>query len=96
MRFFSYLFYSRGLKPYTNFHYRAASTQPLLIYFNIDLRVQAVHSILITMKLQRPKEPSSRPAWNLSKVLIYLENIDTTSIIHSLRKSAFLLILATS
>ena len=41
MRFFSYLFYPRGLNPYTTFHYRAAS-QPLSIYFNIDLRVQAV------------------------------------------------------
>ena len=52
MRFFSYLFYPRGLNPYTTFHYRAAASQPLLIYFNIDLRVQDVHSILITMKVQ--------------------------------------------
>ena len=70
MRFFSYLFYPRGLKPYTTFHYRATSSQPLLIYFNIDQRVQAVHCVLITMKVYRPKEPSSRLPWNLSKVYV--------------------------
>ena len=47
------------------------------------------------MKLQRPNEPSSRPAWSLNKVLMYLENLDTTSIAQSLRKTAFLLLLAT-
>ena len=86
MRFFSYLFYPRGLKPYTTFHYRATSSQPLLIYFNIDQRVQAVHCVLITMKVHRPKEPSSRPAWNLRKVLTYLDNLDTSSVIHALRQ----------
>ena len=72
-----------------------AITQPLKVYFNIDLRVQAVQSMLRAMKLQRPNEPSSRPAWSLNKVLTYLENLDTTSIAQSLRKAAFLLLLAT-
>ena len=95
MQFFSYLFYSKGLKPSTISHYRSALSQPLMIYFNIDLGVQAVQFMLRAMKLQRPNEPSSRPAWNLSKVLTYLENVDTTSIVQSLRKTAFLLLLAT-
>ena len=93
MKIFSY--YSRGLKPSTISHYRAALSQPLMIYFNIDLRVQAVQSMLRARKLQRPNESSSRPAWNLSKVLTYLENLNTTSIVQSLRKTAFLLLLAT-
>ena len=95
MKFFSYLFYSKGLKPSTISHYRSALSQPLKVYFNIDLRVQAVQSMLRAMKLQRPNEPSSRPAWSLNKVLTYLENLDTTSIAQSLRKAAFLLLLAT-
>ena len=66
-----------------------------MIYFNIDLRVQAVQSMLRARKLLRPNEPSSRPPWNLSKVLTYLKNLDTTSIVQSLRKTAFLLLLAT-
>ena len=95
MKFFSHLFYSKGLKPSTISHYRAALSQPLSIYSNIDLRVPAVQSMLRAMRLQRPNEPSSRPAWNLSRVLTYLENLDTTSITQSLRKAAFLLLLAT-
>ena len=95
MQFFSYLFYSKGLKPSTISHYRSALSPPLMIYFNIDLRVKAVRDQLRAMRLQRPNEPSSRPAWSLSKVLTYLESIDTTSIIQSLRKTAFLLLLAT-
>ena len=95
LRFFSFLFYKKGLKPSTVTHYRSALSQPLREYFNIELTIPAVTSMLRAMKLQRPNEPSSRPAWSLSKVLSYLETLDTSSIVQSLRKTAFLLLLAT-
>ena len=92
MRFFSYLFYPRGLKPYTTFHYRATSSQPLLIYFNIDQRVQAVHCVLIITKVYRPKEPSSRLPWNLSKVYVPREPryhlCNSCLKVHNIRKFA--------
>ena len=68
--------------------------KPLMIYFNIDLRVQAVQSMLRAMELQKPKDPASRPTWILSKILTYLENLDTTPIVQSMTKTAFLLLLA--
>ena len=95
LRFLTFLFYTKGLKPSTVSHYRSALAQPLLIYFNIELKVQAVLSMLRAMKLQRPHEPSSRPAWKLSKVLNYLETLDTNTVVQSLRKTTFLLLLAT-
>ena len=95
LRFLSYLFYTKGLKPSTVSHYRSALTQPLLSYFNIDLRVQAVNSMIRAMKIQRPHEPTPRPAWKLSKVLAYLDNLTTNSETSSLRNTAFLLLLAT-
>ena len=48
-----------------------------------------------SMRLQRPHEPPPRPAWSLSKVLEYLESLDTASTTNSLRKTSFLLLLAT-
>ena len=95
LRFLSFLFYTKGLKPSTVCHYRSALTRPLLAYFNIDLRVPEVNAMLRAMKIQRPNEPSPRPAWKLSKVLSYLESLDTSSETNSLRKTAFLLLLAT-
>ena len=95
LRFFSFLFYTKGLKPSTVCHYRSALARPLLAYFNIDLRVPEVNAMLRAMKIQRPNEPSPRPAWKLSKVLSYLESLDTSSETNSLRKTAFLLLLAT-
>ena len=95
LRFFTYLFYKRGLKPSTISHYRSALAQPLLAYFNINLNVPAVHSMLRAMRLQRPPEPHTRPAWSLNLVLEYLNNLDTSSVTNALRKSAFLLLLAT-
>ena len=93
--FLSYLFHTRGLKPSTVGHYRSALSKPLLQYLNIDLRKEAVCSMIRAMKLQRPHEPPSRPAWSLSKVLVYLESLDTASATNSLRKTSFLLLLAT-
>ena len=95
LRFFSFLFYTKGLKPSTVCHYRSALARPLLEYFNINLRVPQVNSMLRAMKIQRPNEPSPRPAWKLSKVLSYLQSLNTSSETNSLRKTAFLLLLAT-
>ena len=95
LRFFSFLFYTKGLKPSTVSHYRTALTQPLLAYFKIDLKVPAVHSMLRAMKIQRPHEPTPRPAWNLNKVLTHLESLNTNSESSLLKKTAFLLLLAT-
>ena len=95
LRFFSYLFYTKGLKPTTISHYRTALTQPLLAYFKIDLKIPAVHSMLRAMKIQRPHQPTPRPAWSLNKVLTHLETLDTTPELNLLKKTAFLLLLAT-
>ena len=95
LRFLSFLFYTKGLKPSTVCHYRSALARPLLAYFNIDLRRPEVNAMLRAMKIQRPNEPSPRPAWKLSKVLSYLDSLDTSSETNSLRKTAFLLLLAT-
>ena len=95
LRFFSYLFYTKGLKPSTVAHYRSALSQPLLDYFNIDLKVKAVNAMLRAMRIQRPHEPTPRPAWKLSKALTHLESLNTDSLANSLRKTAFLLLLAT-
>ena len=93
--FLSYLFHTRGLKPSTIGHYRSALSKPLLQYLNIDLRKEEVCSMIRAMKLQRPHEPPPRPAWSLSKVLVYLDSLDTASATNSLRKTSFLLLLAT-
>ena len=95
LRFFSFLFYTKGLKPSTVSHYRSALARPLLEYLKVDLRIPKVNYMFRAMKLQRPNAPSPRPAWKLSKVLTYLETLDTTSEKNSLRKTAFLLLLAT-
>ena len=93
--FLSYLFHTRGLKPSTVGHYRSALSKPLLLHLNIDLRKDAVCSMIRSMRQQRPHEPPPRPAWSLSKVLEYLESLDTASTTNSLRKTSFLLLLAT-
>ena len=95
LRFFSYLFYSKGLKPSTIGHYRSALAQPLLAYFNINLRVPEVNAMIRSMRLQRPHEPPPRPSWKLSKVLTLLDNLTIDSEKGSLKKTAFLLLLAT-
>ena len=51
--------------------------------------------MLRAMKIQRPHEPTPRPAWKLSKVLTHLDTLNTDSEANSLRKTAFLLLLAT-
>ena len=96
IQFLCFLFYERNLSPGTVTHYRTALVVPLQIYFNIDLKIPAVTDILRAMCLQRPKTPSSAPAWSLNKVLEFLERLPTDlSMEMLLRKTAFLLLLAT-
>ena len=47
------------------------------------------------MRIRRPSEPSPKPQWSLNKVLTLLENIVNSNETISLRKTAFLLLLAT-
>ena len=77
-------------------HYRSALSVPLLVRFNIDLRVPEVSFLLRSMAIQRPNVPFSAPAWSLNKVLSYLDNLTLPlSDIMLFRKTAFLLLLAT-
>ena len=76
-------------------HYRSALSRPLKEYFNIDLTCNLVSSLLKGMKVKRPPQPAPKPQWNLGKVLALLESSSTSSEINSLRKTAFLLLLAT-
>jgi len=47
------------------------------------------------MRIRRPHEPSPKPQWSLSKVLSHLESSTISTETSSLRKTAFLLLLAT-
>merc|ERR1711874_782182 len=92
--FLSYLFHTKGLKPSTISHYRSALSRPLLDYFGIDLSCQKVQLLLRGMRIRRPHE-ASKPQWSLSKVLSHLESSTISTETSSLRKTAFLLLLAT-
>ena len=91
-KFLTFLFYEKNLKPGTVAHYRSALTIPLLLSFNIDLKIPGVSDLLRGMRLQRPASPVSQPAWDLKKVLTFIENIpEPISDLMLLRKAAFLL-----
>ena len=96
LNFFTYLFYEKNLKAASVAHYRSALSVPLLVRFNMDLRVPEVSFLLRSMAIQRPNVPFSAPAWSLNKVLSYLDNLTLPlSDIMLFRKTAFLLLLAT-
>ena len=95
-QFFTYLFYERNLKPSTVAHYRSALTVPLMLHYNIDLKVPAVTDLLRAMSLKRPNAPASTPGWSLNKVLTLLDNLSEPIPEQLLlRKTAFLLLMAT-
>ena len=96
LRFFTFLFYEKHLKPGTVAHYRSALRVPLKERFKIDLNVPAVADLLRAMWLQRPNIPNSAPAWSLNKVLKFLEEL-TEPLEETMlfRKTAFLLLLST-
>ena len=93
--FLSHLFHVKRLKPSTISHYRSALSRPLLEYFNQDLNCPRIQCLLRGMRIRRPHEPSPKPQWSLKKVLTLLENVVNPSETNSLRKTAFLLLLAT-
>ena len=95
VRFLSHLFHVRNLKPSTITLYRSALSRPLLIYFEVNLNCDSIRYLLRGMTVRRPKEPSPKPQWSLHKVLTLLENIINHTETSSLRKTAFLLLLAT-
>ena len=96
IQFLSFLFYEKHLRSGTVARYRTALVIPLQTYFNIDIKVPAVTDLLRAMSIQRPREPTSAPAWNLNKVLTFLENLpQPISLVMLFRKTAFLLLLAT-
>ena len=93
--FLSHLFHVKKLKPSTISHYRSALSRPLLEYFKQDLNCPKVQLLIRGMRIRRPNEPSPKPQWSLNKVLSLLENIVNFNETISLRKTAFLLLLAT-
>ena len=95
LRFFTHLFSDKGLKPGTIAHYRSALTVPLKTY-NIDLKTPEVSDMIRAMYIRRPNAPVSEPHWSLNKVLTFIDNLpEPLSNTRLLRKSAFLLLLAT-
>ena len=93
--FLSHLFHVKKLKPSTISHYRSALARPLLEYFKEDLNCSKIQLLIRGMRIRRPNEPSPKPQWSLNKVLTLLEDIVNSSETISLRKTAFLLFLAT-
>ena len=96
LKFFIYLFDEKGLKPTTIENYRSALAVPLKLRFNIDLHDPAVPNLLRAMSLERPASPPTAPAWCLNTVLTYIDELPRRKDAETtLRKSAFLLLLAT-
>ena len=94
--FLTHLFHEKNLRPSTVSHYRSALSLPMQQHFGIDLKVQAISSMLRSMRLQRPRNPVTAPNWKLNTVLEYIENtLDTSTTVNKLRKAAFLMLLAT-
>ena len=96
LQFFTYLFYEKHLKPGTVAHYRSALMVPLKMHFQIDLNSRAIADLVRSMFIQRPNKPVTAPSWSLNKVLEFLDNQQSLNDrVMLLRKSAFLLLLAT-
>ena len=96
IRFFYFLFNQRQLKPGTVSHYRSALTVPLLLHYKIDLKSPEISDLIRGMHLKRPSAPVTEPQWNLNKVLTFIDSwSDPIPDLRLLRKTAFLLLLAT-
>ena len=96
IKFLTYLF-NKGLKPSTVSHYKTALTKPLLKVFDIDIKIPDIRDLIRGMQVKRPNQPAEEPQWNLNKVLKYIDEDlpDELSDEDLLRKTAFLLLLAT-
>ena len=96
LRFLTFLFHQQHFKPGTVAKYKTALTVPLKEYFNVDLKDAAFSELLRAMWLQRPNKPNTAPAWSLNKVLTFIDQLrEPLSETLLLRKTAFLLLLAT-
>ena len=96
LRFFTFLFVEKRLMPGTVSTYRSALSAPLKT-FNVHLTESSEVSDLIRgMKVKRPSSPVVEPHWSLNTVLTFIEIIpEPLTDLNLLRKSAFLLLLAT-
>ena len=96
LNYLCYLYHDRRLKPGTIAHYRSAITKPLRLVFGVELDHEDVTNALKAMWIGRPNEPFEPPNWDLNVVLRYIENYaGPFSNEFLLRKSAFLILLAT-
>ena len=57
INFLAGLFKDKNRKASTISQYRTALTQPLLLYFNIDVRVNCVWTLLRSKKMKNPQDP---------------------------------------
>ena len=96
INFLSHLFKDKHLSPNTVAHYKSALIVPLQAHFNIDLNVNAIKEMIRAMYLLRPNIPVLAPRWSLNKVLTFIDDLtDPITTVMLLRKTAFLLMLAT-
>ena len=97
LNFLKKLFFKDNLKPSTIIKYKTALATPLLAKFNINIKIPEATKLLNAMKRTRPERPSKDPHWNLNKVLKFIDEEipDSPSLSLLLRKTAFLLLLAT-
>ena len=100
VKFFHFLFTHKGLKPSSVRHYRSAISYPLVVLFNINLSAKEPSEKLARMfksfEQKRPNAISTSPQWSLNKVLTFIDNLpEPLSDELLLRKTAFLLLLAT-
>ena len=86
----------KGLKPTTVEHYKTALRKPLLAKYGIDVNSGDYRDLIRNFKGERPNRVVEDPHWNLNKVLSYIDEMpDHLSAQDLLRKTAFLLLLAT-
>ena len=97
LNFLKKLFIKDNLKPSTILKYKTAIATPLLAKFNINIKIPEASQLMNAMKRARPDIPSKDPHWNLNKVLKFIDEEipDSPPLSLLLRKTAFLLLLAT-
>ena len=93
--FFMYLFHDLQRKPSTIRHYKSALTEPLAA-LGINIKTVEFSKLMKAMDIKRPRRPCARPQWSLNSVLKFIDQMqEPLSEVQLLRKSAFLLLLAT-
>ena len=97
LNFLRKLLLKDNLKPGTILKYKTALAPPLLAKFNINIKIPEASQLMNAIKRARPEIPSKDPHWNLNKVLKFIDEEipDYPPLNLLLRKTAFLLLLAT-